>query len=48
MNSNNSISSIQNEGYFGTLLLYFFIASLFFLLGKNYDRVRAAVRDRAA
>ncbi len=46
MNSNNSISSFQNEGYFGTLILYAFIALLFFFLGRNFDRIKTEVKSR--
>ena len=40
MNSNNAISSASNGGYFTSLLVYAMIAAAFFLLGRNYDRIK--------
>jgi len=46
MNSNNTVNSFQNDGYFGTILIYALIAFVFFIIGRNYDRIRTEVKSR--
>jgi len=46
MNSNNSVYSDQNGSYLGSMIMYFLIAALFFMIGRNYDRIRSEVQNR--
>eukprot|EP00347_Sterkiella_histriomuscorum_P001204 403372926 len=47
MNSNNTVYSTQNdESYLGAIVAYFLIAACFFLIGRNYDRIRSEVQNR--
>lgn len=46
MNSNNSVSAYNDDSFFGTVLVYFFIAALFFFIGRNFDRIRTEVKQR--
>lgn len=47
MNSNNSPSSYASDATFGTLLVYAFIAFFFFVIGRNYDRIRTNLKKQS-
>ncbi|CDW72102.1 UNKNOWN [Stylonychia lemnae] len=46
MNSNNQVYSDQNGSYLGALVVYVLIAAMFFMIGRNYDRIRSEVQSR--
>jgi hypothetical protein len=45
MNSNNNPSAYATDATFGTLLVYALIAFVFFIIGRNYDRIRTNLRQ---
>ena len=37
--------NVSNDVAMGSLLVYLLVAIIFFVLGKNFDRIRTAVKD---
>lgn len=46
MNSQNSLSSDTTDSIIGTLIMYAFIAVVFFYIGKNYESIRNQLEKR--
>jgi predicted PurR-regulated permease PerM len=45
MNSQNSLNT-ANDSIMGTLIMYAFIAVVFFYIGRNYESIRNQVEKR--